>query len=330
MSCLCGSTPLLAVSKNADAMSEASDSELRDASRRTRSLLSSAFCPAAKRVPTLAVLLVGEVRTLTLPHVYWSIAQHAIDAPGADAKLFMDLKRGLYEGHEPTMQKVHRQSTATVALERALKVLQPAGIRIDHADSSLGPHLMRPDCTVDHGHHYTSLTRTIGRWLSVRSAYEMMRQHEAAAGAEFDAVMQIRSDDVWLAPLPPWCTFTRLFRPSGAALGQQVAYLELVGSRSSHYVGGADWWYLLSRRAASSVLNLADMYLSCTGNLSIVSSEYVTRPLEAGICAYPPAQSWPVTLLRVRWWQALGLTHPAGAGRGNQQSARPAACHRAP
>ena len=137
-------------------MSEASDSELRDASRRTRSLLSSAFCPAAKRVPTLAVLLVGEVRTLTLPHVYWSIAQHAIDAPGADAKLFMDLKRGLYEGHEPTMQKVNRQSTATVALERALKVLQPAGIRIDHADSSLGPHLMRPDCTVDHGHRHSS------------------------------------------------------------------------------------------------------------------------------------------------------------------------------
>ena len=131
----------------------------------------------------------------------------------------------------------------------------------------------------------------MGHWLSVRSALQLMQQHEATVGYRFDAVMLLRPDDAWLAPLPPWCTFERLFRRNGSVENPNAVYSELVGSTRADYVGGIDWWSLAGREMAESVYGLADIYLNCSGQLEIPSSEiWMMSTINSVINSHPTAE----------------------------------------
>ena len=82
--------------------------------------------------------------------------------------------------------------------------------------------------------------------------------------------MGIRTDDVWLAQLPPWCAFRELFPARGAGAAsprrrefRRRAYTELVKGAKESYPGGSDWWQFVPREAARPVFTLVESYLRC-------------------------------------------------------------------
>ncbi|KAJ1446640.1 hypothetical protein M885DRAFT_545673 [Pelagophyceae sp. CCMP2097] len=162
------------------------------------------FCPPADapgaRRPRLAVLLAGDAAHLERTHA--SIVRYAVDALGADARLFAALRGGAPGG------------------ARTLAVLAPASLAASGAAA---------------GGSVTSDAAACAAPPLFRAAYAACVAYERETGWRADAFVALRSDAAWLAPLPPWCAYDAWAAQGRAYYG---AGRRGDGNASTH---GVDW-----------------------------------------------------------------------------------------
>jgi len=239
----------------------ASADELRDSSIELGRWLADEVCSLPR--PRVAVLLSGLVRTLHMPHVHRSIAHYAIDALGAETQTFADLKVN-------GTGRLGIESGADVGA--ALRYLRPAKVRLDHPDSELNARVFKCHGTLPE--RTAPMHWIASQWLSVKSAFELMVEYEYERSMRFDAVLRLRTDDVWLAATPPWCTFASLWA------SERVAYAQLAGSDRQDYVGGLDWWIFVPRSIAEPVFTHVDEYTTaCTKSKPVHSEKWLAATL---------------------------------------------------
>ena len=243
-----------------------SDDEMRSASIALGQWQADGVCGSVLPRKRVAVLIAGLVRTLGLAHVHRSIGQYGIDAMGADATVFMELKTN------GTGRLGREAGGVDAAASAAVEYLRPASVRWNAVDGEL--HAAMRSCgpvpATDATTHWI-----VSQWLGVRNAFVAMLRHERSSGVAFDAVVKLRTDDLWLGPAPYWCAL------SGLWASPPHAYANLAGSDRADYVGGLDWWLAVPRSHAESVFLMADAYLDCNKSNPQHSEKWLSQTLKA-------------------------------------------------
>ena len=200
-------------------------------------------------LPQYAACVAGNARTFTDPRNYESLKHNLLDALGANTTVFLylklkdDLKPKEFVGYTPSHagtdnHTVHsRLRDAIHALKQSYKVV----VKLEHATV---PVRLNGACNWMRGNP-TALAN-VGQLQTNEMCYSMITEYEEKHQVAFTHVLKTRPDLAWPTAAHPWCM-----------LVQEAAYA------SSPMP--ADWFLLVPRAVATSMLKLHSRYQACGG-----------------------------------------------------------------
>ena len=236
--------------------------------------LTSHGCTA--NVMKVAHCSAGLARSFTQPVVYRSFRRNLLDAFGGRSATFLYLKtfdavkkdrenRFPADAAEDRVPRWDEQQKEQ--LRQALHFVQPQCVQLVH-DESLE---YNPRCNLGNSSNDTSagsyttpagLARHVGQLQSSMACLRMIEHHEANHSIRFDLVTRMRPDLAFLYPMEPYCMYmSQLF----SRLHQQRIAL----------IDKKDYLYIMTRRDATPLLSLLNIYHSCVGDSYWEGSQWV-------------------------------------------------------